>query len=65
MAFWEDVKARWREGRVYIKALITWHSSIGALALLQVVLVAFIGFFYYSTGKKAIVLETSLEVWTK
>jgi hypothetical protein len=65
MAFWEYVNARWRQGRLYIDALITWHSLIGTLALLQVVLVAFIGFFYYPAGKKAIILETRLEVWTK
>jgi hypothetical protein len=58
----EYVKARWCKGQVHVGALITWHSLIGALALLQVVLVAFIGFFYYSAGKNAIVFGTELEV---
>jgi len=61
----EYVKARWCKSRVHIGALVTWHGSIGVLALLQVVLVAFIGFFYYSAGKNAIVFETKLEVSTR
>lgn len=65
MAIWTSVKAKGRKGRTYIDSLLTWHTFTAILALLQVVLVAFIGFFFYSTGKSAVIFKTILEVCTK
>jgi len=62
MAFWTSVKSSGRKGRAYIDALVTWHTFTGVLALLQVALVAFIGFFFYSTGKRAVIFKTRFEV---